>query len=103
MGIALQDTTDEGGDKNSGWIYIGGYLIDRLRITEAGTFRITYREHQNIEMGKSDSYIVELKLLQPPLLCNWRLSSMANVVREEFYLAEGVYDFNLSQKPEALI
>ena len=94
-GIALQNTTDEGGGKNVGWIDTGDFLTYTLRVTEAGTYRIVYRvasEPGNGEIRLSYAFRV-LTTTAIDATGGWQV--WTNVASEEFDLTEGVYTFML--------
>ena len=94
-GIQLQDTLDEGGGKNVGWIDTGDYLTYRLRVEEAGTYRIIYRvasESGGAEIRLNLSFST---LATTPIAATGGWQVWTDVTSEEFQLQPGVYTFTI--------
>jgi len=94
-GIMLQDTTDEGGGKNVGWIDTGDYLTYQLRVEEAGTYRITYRVASESGGGEIKWNLLSSLATTPiPSTGGWQI--WENVTSAEFNLPAGVFTFRVT-------
>lgn len=94
-GVQLQDTTDEGGGKNVGWIDNNDYMTYLLRVEEAGTYTITYRvasESGGGEIRLSYAF-VNLGNTLIPATGGWQV--WTDVTSSEFNLQPGVYTFTV--------
>lgn len=94
-GIQLQDTSDEGGGKNVGWIDTGDYMTYRLRVEEAGTYRIIYRvasESGGAEIRLNLSFST---LATTPIAATGGWQVWTDVTSTEFELQPGVYTFTI--------
>ena len=94
-GIQLQDTLDEGGGKNVGWIDTGDYMTYRLRVEEAGTYRIIYRvasESGGAEIRLNLSFST---LATTPIASTGGWQVWTDVTSTEFELQPGVYTFTI--------
>lgn len=94
-GIQIQDTLDEGGGKNVGWIDSGDFLTYRLRVEEAGTYRIIYRvasESGGAEIRLNLSFST---LATTPIAATGGWQVWTDVTSEEFQLQTGVYTFTI--------
>ncbi len=94
-GIQLQDTLDEGGGKNVGWIDTGDFLTYRLRVEEAGTYRIIYRvasESGGAEIRLNLSFST---LATTPIDATGGWQVWTDVTSTEFQLTPGVYTFTI--------
>lgn len=94
-GVQVQDTTDEGGGKNVGWIDNNDYMTYLLRVEEAGTYTITYRvasESGGGEIRLSYAF-VNLGNTLIPVTGGWQV--WTDVTSSEFNLQPGVYTFTV--------
>jgi len=94
-GVQVQDTTDEGGGKNVGWIDNNDYMTYLLRVEEAGTYTITYRvasESGGGEIRLSYAF-VNLGNTLIPATGGWQV--WTDVTSSEFNLQPGVYTFTV--------
>lgn len=92
-GITLQDTLDEGGGKNVGWIDDGDYLTYLLRVVEAGTYRISYRVASESGGGEIKLFVGFSSLATTPIDATGGWQVWTDVVSTEFELQAGVYTF----------
>jgi len=95
-GIQLQDTLDEGGGKNVGWIDDGDFLTYQLRVLEAGTYRVTYRVASENGGGqiRMNMSFVTLTTTAIDATGGWQV--WTDVTSSEFQLQAGVYTFTLT-------
>jgi hypothetical protein len=96
VGIRVEDTLDEGGGKNVGWIDDGDTLFYLLRVSEEGNYRIVYRVASQNGGGEIRMFGYGIQALATtPIGATGGWQVWENVVSEEFYLAPGIYTFRL--------
>jgi len=95
-GIQLQDTLDEGGGKNVGWIDNGDFLTYQLRVVEAGTYRITYRVASESGGGQIRLNMSFITLATTAIDATGGWQVWTDVTSTDFELQTGVYTFTLT-------
>lgn len=97
-GLALEDCTDSGGGKNTGYANTGDYLVYQVHVTKSGEYKLDYRvatERSNAELvfqvGEGTSY-TSLDTIRFKSTGGWQKWQTQSA---DVYLKEGYYNVRL--------